>query len=357
MTQETIGYVELEWTCPTCGNRNPGASKKCATCGAAQPEDVQFEQAAQDTLLTDQAKIEQAKAGPDIHCPYCGTRNPAGAKQCKQCAGDLTGGKARQTGRIVGALHTETAPPVACPACGAQNPATAQRCAKCGAALAKLPAKPAPAQPAAPSPISGRLVLVIVGVAVVACLALIFLLTRTEQQVGEVSTVNWQRIIAVQALAPVTREDWQDDIPAGAEVGSCSRQMRYTSPDPQPDSVKVCGTPYVVDTGTGVGKAVQNCQYQVYEPRCRYTTLEWVVAPALVAEGSDFSPRWPAAGLSQDQREAGRQEVYEIIFNTDGQDYRYQVDSLEEFSQFTPGSRWQLEVGTLGNVVSVEPAR
>ena len=76
MTKKTVGYVNLEWTCPNCGSRNPGVNKKCATCGLAQPENVQFEQSAQDTLITDTAKIEAAKSGPDIHCPYCGTRTP-----------------------------------------------------------------------------------------------------------------------------------------------------------------------------------------------------------------------------------------------------------------------------------------
>jgi predicted RNA-binding Zn-ribbon protein involved in translation (DUF1610 family) len=103
MTRKTVGYVELEWTCPNCGTRNRGTDKKCVACGLPQPADIAFEQQVQEELITDQAVAQQAQQGPDIHCPYCGTRNLAGAERCKQCGGDLVGGKARESGRVVGA--------------------------------------------------------------------------------------------------------------------------------------------------------------------------------------------------------------------------------------------------------------
>lgn len=80
MARESLGYVELEWTCPSCGRRNPGRAKVCAYCGAPQPEDVAFEQAAEEKLVKDTGTLESLKAGPDIHCPFCGTRNVATPK-------------------------------------------------------------------------------------------------------------------------------------------------------------------------------------------------------------------------------------------------------------------------------------
>ncbi len=62
MTKETIGYVRLEWTCPNCGSKNPGPEKSCTNCGAAQPEDVSFEQPAQETLVSDEEEIARIKA-------------------------------------------------------------------------------------------------------------------------------------------------------------------------------------------------------------------------------------------------------------------------------------------------------
>jgi ribosomal protein L40E len=136
MTKETLGYVRLEWTCPNCSSRNPGPQKTCGSCGAAQPENVEFEQAAQEELVTDEAAIARAKAGPDVHCAFCGARNPAGIENCTQCGADLTEAVTRDSGRVIGAHRDKPAQPVPCPSCGAMNPASALECAACGAPLA-----------------------------------------------------------------------------------------------------------------------------------------------------------------------------------------------------------------------------
>ena len=135
MTRKTVGYVELVWTCPRCSTKNPGPQKFCNGCGGPQPDNVQFEQAAQEKLLTDASAISRAKAGPDIHCPYCSARNPAGVKFCGSCGGNLAEGLARQKGRVVGAFRSGPAPKVKCPACGTENVADAGRCSNCGSPL------------------------------------------------------------------------------------------------------------------------------------------------------------------------------------------------------------------------------
>ena len=84
-SRRTLGYVENEWTCPNCGGRNKGSVKACDNCGAPQPEDVKFELPSEQKLVKDEAAINSAKAGADIHCGFCGTRNPATAATCSQC--------------------------------------------------------------------------------------------------------------------------------------------------------------------------------------------------------------------------------------------------------------------------------
>ncbi len=105
-------------------------------------------------LIEDEAKIQQAKSGPDIHCPYCGARNAAGTKRCKVCGGALEGGQARQVGQVLGALPTGSAEPVTCTTCGALNAASATRCESCGAVLPRPQAgatsRCGPACPASP---------------------------------------------------------------------------------------------------------------------------------------------------------------------------------------------------------------
>lgn len=91
MQRSSKGVVQLEWVCPNCDSRNPGPVKNCENCGAAQPENVQFQRAAEEKLITDEKAVAAAKAGADIHCGFCGTRNPATAATCSQCGADLKG--------------------------------------------------------------------------------------------------------------------------------------------------------------------------------------------------------------------------------------------------------------------------
>jgi hypothetical protein len=70
MAKKSLGYVKLEWVCPNCSTRNLGPQKTCTSCGAPQPDNVEFEQAAQAEIIKEQAEIAKAKVGPDIHCHY-----------------------------------------------------------------------------------------------------------------------------------------------------------------------------------------------------------------------------------------------------------------------------------------------
>ena len=355
MTQKELGYVELEWTCPACSTRNPGTARKCTQCGAAQPAEVKFEQAPEEQIITDAAKIAEAKAGPDIYCAYCGTRNPSTAKVCKQCSADLAEGKARAAGGVLGGLQDKPAPPVKCPSCGTENPAMARTCTKCGAQLGKT-APPSPPPPAAkPGCLSLPVLIGIGAVILIAIIAFIIMGSRSKAVVGEVSDVYWRRAIAIEAFMPVTRENWRTDIPADAEIGNCRKEVRRTQSEPEPGAREVCGTPYVKDEGSGYGKVVQDCQYQIFEEKCQYKALAWVAVPALVREGHDLAPAWPDKALSQEQRQAGRTEGYTVVFETDGRTYEYTPRNEDEFRSFQPGSRWQLEVNGFGSVTGVTP--
>lgn len=367
MVKKTVGYVDLEWTCPRCGNRNLGVNKKCSSCGAAQPQDVQFEVGATSgALIADEAKIQQAKSGPDIHCPYCGARNVAGATRCKVCGGALEGGQARQVGQVVGALPTGTAEPVKCPTCGAQNAASATRCESCGALLPR-PQAPSPPAAAAPAKPAGRLpigLIAVVGILLaVACLAIILLSGgqrgggARQQMAGQVTDATWKRVILVQAMLPVQRQGWEPELPSGATVGDCQERLYRTLDEPAAGSVEVCGTPYIQDTGTGVGEVVQDCQYQIFENYCSYTVLGWQAIAPIVLSGEGLNPTWPSQRLSDQQRESGREEEYIVTFQTESGPVQFNASSLEQYQRFTQGSRWTLEVDSRGRVVGIEAAQ
>ena len=364
MAKKSLGYVELQWTCPNCGTKNPGSQRICQNCGAPQPDDIEFEQPAEEKLIEDEAKLAQAKAGPDIHCYYCGTRNPATASHCSQCGADLSEGAKRRYGQIVGAHRDKPAQPVICPNCGTPNDPDAPTCTSCGAALAQPEPQQVKVAEKAPRPgrskaglFGGIGLAVIALICAAACVVYFVLANRTEAVTGTVSGVNWTRTIAIQGLRPVEHEDWFDRLPAGAAVGACRQEVRRVQDSPAPNSREICGTPYTVDTGSGFGQVVQECRYEVLERFCEYTVEEWRQVDEITFSGDDFSPQWPQLNLGFNEREGERGETYQCIFTTEGDTYTYTTSNPNDFTRCEIGSRWVLEVNTFGVVNEITPVR
>ena len=357
MARKELGHIELQWTCPNCNGINPGPEKHCLNCGAPQPEDVEFEQADHQELITDEEKIVQAEAGADIHCPFCGSRNPAGIEVCHNCGGDLVEGLKRESGRVVGAYKTGPVTMIACPHCGEENPGNEKTCASCGGSLAvKKTAEPQLVE--SPQSTSRTRMWIIIGVVaalVIACGAYLFFANRTQATTGVVDTVNWERSVPVEAMLPVDHKDWQDQIPSEAVMGTCSEEVRSVQSDPAPNSVEICGTPYTVDSGSGFGDVVQDCEYEVYESFCTYTLDEWQVVDIVVASGSDLSPLWPEPVLDEGQRVAEKwEETFTIVFVSGGEIYRHTTTDINLFQSAQTGSEWTLNINTFGNLVSIE---
>lgn len=358
MPQEELGYVELEWTCKNCGTRNPGTRKTCVSCGAAIGTQGKFDLPVQQTLIQDTEKIKHAQVGPDIACPYCGTLNPANATSCKQCGGDLTGAQARVKGGTLGAFTDAPQPEVKCQNCGTRNPANALKCKNCGASLKRPESKPAPSpQPLARGGLNPLLIGGIIAFLAVCAVGAYFLFGRTSDVTGRVAGVNWQRTIAVMAQTPVRDADWKDKIPAGATVLGCELKPRRFSQVQEPNSEKVCSTPYVVDQGNGTGKVVQDCQYRVSEQYCSYTHLQWTVINTIASRGTDLQPNWPLYSLNTGEREGNRAEEYRVIFDAGGNKYTYTLQNANDFARFTPGSQWVLKLNGLGAITQVAPAQ
>jgi hypothetical protein len=132
--------------------------------------------------------------------------------------------------------------------------------------------------------------------------------------------------------------------------------VRSTSDTPQPGAREVCGTPYTLDTGTGMGKVVQDCVYEVYDDYCTYTTLQWGVINTVVQRGSGLSAAWPSANLRAGEELGQRSEKYVCVVTANDREYSFDLRS-DEFDLCQPGSQWKLEVNALGGVVEAEPAR
>jgi len=362
MPKESLGYIKLEWTCPKCSTRNPGPEKTCLSCGAPQPENVAFEQPGQQELLEDQKEIEKAKAGADIHCGFCGTRNPAGTKVCAQCGADLEKGTRREAGKIVGAYSSGPVKQVECPSCGTKNPESALKCVQCGSSLKRSEPLPSDQTVPATTPAKPKLgvlgiaAIVVIGILCVAVVVSLLVMSgRTEGVIGVVQDVNWTTYVAVLGLLRVDYYGWIEEIPADAQVGECTQRVHHTQEEPAPNSNKVCGTPYTVDEGSGFAEVVQDCYYEVLQDYCSYTTMEWRQVNVVELQGIDTSPVWAEPRLAEGQRLGERGQTYTVQFNTSEGQVTYTTTDYDLFKQFQPDSEWLLNINSFGSILSVEP--
>jgi hypothetical protein len=364
MARKVKGYVELYWTCPSCGNENAGSHAYCMSCGSPQPRNVDFHQGRVSQLLTDAEKLRRAKAGADIHCGFCGTRNPADAKACSRCQADLSAGAKRGSGKVLGAFKPTAegaVAPLECPNCGAMNAGSRRTCGSCGGSLAPAAAKEA--KPAAkPSPAGkplGSQAFIIGGLVIlVLCAIVYFLLLRTSQVEASVVGAEWQRSVVVEQFGPVELEAWIDEVPGDATDLSCREEVRATQDQPPSNANyrEVCGTEYVVDTGSGSGEVVQDCVYEVYADYCSYTVEAWAPFDTVELQGVGLSPQWPQPAVGFDQRLGEQEESYTCLFQAGGDSYSYETSSYAEFQRCVTGSIWLLEINSFGAVSSITPA-
>ena len=341
MARKTLGFIPLIWECPYCETQNPGPIKTCTSCGAPQPDDVEFLRVDEEkfNFIKDEALIRMAKAGPDIHCPYCGTRNPAGAELCSNCGGEINikGKVVRDTGEQVRTVTESKLEPQETP-----------------------PANPSITPVSTPKKRIGRPIKILGALGILAvlaaCIILIMMLFKTDSIEATVIGGSWERSVAIEAFRLVEDSGWWDEIPDSAEIQSCSQRYRYTSEDPQPNATEVCSDPVVEDTGTGIGEVVQECVYEVYDDYCEYTYMNWVVESNVVERGQDWNPVWPEPNLTSDQRIGITNEEYTIVFTGDGERYTYTTSDAGTYMMAQPGTLWELSVNQLGGIQSIEPA-
>src|SRR5512133_1635702 len=280
-SRRTIGYIQNEWTCPNCGARNKGRDKTCSNCGAPQPENVRFELPSDQKFVTDEDQIQAAQAGADIHCPFCGTRNPATAKTCSQCGGDLTEGKARESGRVMQAPSPQPKV-IKCANCGAENPGSNTVCSNCGSPLPKV----APVQIASASGINAAIPRIkktnwlliggILGFLAICCVAiavLFFLPTKSVQ--ATVTDVHWETSVPVQAIRAVDHSNEPGSPPSDAYDVSCHNESK-----------DVCKQK-TIDKGNGYSEVVEDCHTETQQ-YCSYTVDEWRTIQTYPLEGNNL---------------------------------------------------------------------
>ena len=378
MAQKVVGYIELHWRCLNCGTQNPGSAKSCQSCGTPQPPDVEFYQLANAELLEDEGKIKAAKIGPDVHCPYCGTRNRADAKECFRCGGDLLDAHARVAGKVLGAYGTDEnneQTELACPACKQPNAANVSYCVHCGSPM-KAPAQPEPevnriqanpAQVRTPAPTKKNrkvspILFIVLAVVILGCigallLSLIFGGGSNDPITATVSDVYWKVSIEVEEQRYVDKQDWEQNLPSDAQYVYCQEKLYSTSDNYTAGAVEVCGDPYTVDLGNGNAEVRQDCEYEIYKDYCDYEVLEWTVIDTIIYDGYDNAPNWTEPSLTTGQVVGNTTESYLVTFRGDDRSYDYTPSDLYEFQMLTPGSTWELDLGLFGGIKSISPVK
>lgn len=349
-TRKTLGYIQNEWTCPNCSTRNKGSVKTCENCGAPQPENVKFELPSEQKFVTDEASVKAAQAGADIHCGFCGTRNPATAATCSQCGADLKEGKARQAGQEM------KAPPaqpkiIKCDNCGTDNPSSNAVCSKCGSPLPKavaaaaIPpasAKPTVAQPAATKKTNWLLIGGILAAFAICCVVIVTLFLPSRSVEAKVVDVHWQTSVPVQEIRAVDYSNERGNPPSDAYDVSCRDESR-----------EVCEEK-TIDKGNGYSEVVQECHDET-EQYCSYTVDEWTTIQTYTLDGNDLNPVYENPNVANGQRLGDESEELTVTFSTDKGEKTYKPDTISEFQQFTVGSTWTLKMNALGGVTGVEP--
>lgn len=348
--RRTLGYVQNEWTCPNCDTRNKGGSKTCENCGAPQPENVQFELPSEQKLVTDEASINAAKGGADIHCPFCGTRNPATAKTCSQCGADLTEGKARESGHVMQAPPVSQQPKIIkCDNCGTENPSSNSLCSNCGSPLPKMTAPALTPQPGAgrltaPKKTNWLLIGGILAAVAICCVAIGAMFFFPSQSVqATVVDVHWQTSVPVQEIRAVDYSNEAGSPPSGAYDVSCHDESR-----------DVCEQK-TIDRGNGYSEVVEECHTETQQ-YCSYTVDEWTTIQTYTLDGNTLQPIYDSPNVSSGQRLGQESEKLTVTFSTEnGEQETYSPGTISEFQQFAPGSTWTLKLNALGSIVRVEP--
>ena len=378
MANKSLGYIELNWTCPNCNTMNLGSNKTCSACGNPQPENIQFTQQTTQTMLEDEEKIAQARKGADVHCPYCGTRNSIDNEACRQCGGDLADGARRVTGRIIGAYgstSTTTDKDKSCPSCQQPNLLDAQFCVYCG-----TPLKTAASQTSDNfiSPLSEPktnkeilpqtsttkrkklpvwiilMLLLFIGACAIGLIALVFGNRNVEPVQAVVAETYWKYSAEIEEQQYVTREDWGENISSQANLLSCDDELYTVQSEPAQGAVEVCGEPYSVDQGNGYAEIVQDCEYEIYKLYCSYEILDWVLVDTIITEGYDLYPYWTEIPLNNNQRLGEQEESYQITFAGADQYYDYTPPDLYTFKQCEIGSTWELDLSLFGGINNIK---
>jgi hypothetical protein len=365
-----MATYEGKWRCPRCANANLGRFLNCQTCGSKRDDNVRFFLDEDNSVVTDESLLRQARAGADWVCQYCAGNNRAFDQNCTSCGAARTAENKQ--------LQEETR--------GANDWTEAmQRAAFLNSQN----------QPPKKSFFANRLLKIALlctgafaGLFVFLFAALVYISTLEYSRELEVVGLEWQRTIKIEEYKTVRETAWEGEVPDEARIQSKETAQHHTDRVPNgtrqvPESYTervadgteryVCGrknkkngyfedeyctrTKYKEVTKTRNRTETVYKDVPVYRTRYTYLIDKWVAAGEKTTAGNDFDPQWATVQIDNVRtREGGREESYNLLCKELGGDnklYKYKVEA-DAWSRFQNGMRLHGKTDFFGELISID---
>jgi hypothetical protein len=390
---------EGRWDCPSCGSTGIyGRHVDCPGCNKPRPAGIRFYLSDDAPVVTDAARLREARAGADWVCEHCGASNRATRDHCEGCGAE----RGTSPSQPVVDYGADAVP-------------------RSGEEPRPLVSSDAGAPPARPGETLagcfGRGCLSLIGLFVLGLLGLGVLGSFIDPSIGGkdlvpavVESRHWERVVVVDQRRVVNGEGWE--LPDSAQVIRQRRRFHHNDEEivgyrsvtrqvPRTERVQdgtethtreveervrtgtreyVCGQR---DLGNGYFEDIE-CEEPVYETRTRrethqepryrevtrYETVtadepitrpkpvyetyytwrvpQWSTVDTRRAEGDTTLPVWPDTTTRRNQRIASRTERYLLVLRQAG-GRRDTLDlGILQWSGWRPGERVALRLGGQG---------
>lgn len=424
-----MATYEGKWRCTFCSAVNRGRELDCTSCGVRRGADVEFFLEDDAPAVDDEARLREANDGPDWLCETCGGSNRFSLKTCQTCGAPQGNSSLREVldGALGAFRDTQTDEHTARNAADFSHDGTHNADDRQGSdeEWSSAPATDWGGRDWTPS--LTVICMMVGGIILLVFLAFSHSSSPTRKVAPEVDRrevtfrdidlvvdrVEWVRSIEVEEYRQVTKEDWEDEVPADAKVisrrqdvhhydhvktgshivpeyytervrtGSHTETEYYTEREQSGTERYRCGTR---NKGNGYfedvyctrpeyrtvtkSRSKQVDDYQtvtrsrdrvvedfkdvpVHRTKVSYSVKRWIPADTVVAQGADLKPHWPKVSVSAKKRAGQQTETYRVFFH-DAQGkkpYERQVGA-NEFAMFTTGAKCRARVNGFDRIVA-----
>lgn len=363
------------WRCSTCPPEaeNRGRDKTCKNCGAPKRESDPFYMPGDtryEARVADAEQLEDAHAGPDWSCKYCGSAQRRNDGECARCGVPQEQGDAKSSSSPASPVHFAVPEPKLEDETYSSN----------------LPPRAKP-----PLRVPG---FVLAAVAICAVAMALYLLLRTKEVDAVVTAVHWSHRVDIEKYQVVqddgfappgdafeiassgTRWHHDEQVPNGTHTEkytvqvacgqtcvaipkSCSRSCSdnkngyATCRDVCTGGGQNCSTKYCKEQRT---KTVQDYRNEpIYKPYYTWKAWRWRPNRTLNTSGDTLSTNWPdeappAPLLPGEKERSSTYHSYSVTLSKGKDSWSYSPKSVDEFQKFRKGKSFHLKV----SLVSVE---